>query len=46
MKLKKDKKIRNIISKKDIINLKKKNKEKVDNIPKIKKKVSKKQKKI
>ena len=27
MKLKKDKKIRNIISKKDIINLKKKNKE-------------------
>lgn len=43
--MKKDKKIRNIISKKDIINLKKKNKEKVDNIPKIKKKVSKKQKK-
>lgn len=43
--MRKDKKIRNIISKKDIINLKKKNKEKVDNIPKIKKKVSKKQKK-
>ena len=43
--MKKDKKIRNIISKKDIINLKKKNKEKVDNIPKIKKEVSKKQKK-